>query len=122
MASKRKPYVREMDAGWWRKHPFYRFYMLRESTSIFAVWVSLLLICGLAHSDLQSYFKLLANPVVVFLNIVAFLAALLHTKTWFDLAPKAVNGTEKQTAMLKTALWVITGAASLAVLLVAFAA
>lgn len=122
MASKRKPYVREMNADWWRKNPFYRFYMLREGTSVFAVWVSLLLICGLAHGSLESFFALLANPVIICINIIAFLASLLHTKTWFDLAPLAVNGPEKQTAMIKTTLWVITGVASAVILLVAFAA
>lgn len=120
MATKRKPYVREMDAGWWKKHPFYRFYMLRESTSIFQVLVSLEFIFCLAAPE--SFFRLISNPVVIVLNIVALLAMLLHTKTWFDLAPKAVNGNEKQNKMMVTALWAATAAASAIILLLAFTA
>lgn len=32
MTTKRKPYVRPMTSTWWKKLPFYRFYMLREGT------------------------------------------------------------------------------------------
>ena len=120
MASKRKPYIREMDAGWWKKHPFYRFYMLREGTSIFQVLVSLEFIyCLMAP---ESFFSLLGNPIVIILNIVAFLATLLHTKTWFDLAPKAVNVSEKQTGMMVKGLWAATIAVSAIILLLAFTA
>lgn len=120
MANKRKPYIREMDAGWWKKNPFYRFYMLRESTSIFQVLVSLEFIYFLAAP--ASFFSLLHNPVVIMLNIIALLAMLLHTKTWFELAPKAVNGSEKQTKMMVAALWAATIAASAIILMMAFMA
>ena len=33
MTTKRKPYVRPMTSTWWKKLPFYRFYMLREGTA-----------------------------------------------------------------------------------------
>lgn len=120
MASKRKPYIREMDAGWWRKNPFYRFYMMREGTSIFQVLVSLEFIYFLAAP--KSFFSLLGNPLIIILNIIALLAMLLHTKTWFDLAPKAVNGSEKQTRAIVKGLWAATVAASAIILLLAFTA
>lgn len=120
MASKRKPYIREMPADWWRKHPFYRFYMLREGTAVFAVWVSLLLIYGLAGRE--GFFELLSNPIVVLLNIAALAAALLHTKTWFDLAPKAVNVPEKCHVMIKRGLWGASIVASGILLVLAVAA
>ena len=31
MTTKRKPYVRPMTSTWWKKLPFYRFYMLPEN-------------------------------------------------------------------------------------------
>lgn len=34
MTTKRKPYVRPMTSTWWKKLPFYRFYMLREGTAV----------------------------------------------------------------------------------------
>ena len=41
MTTKRKPYVRPMTSTWWKKLPFYRFYMLREGTAVPAVWFSI---------------------------------------------------------------------------------
>ncbi len=119
MASKRKPYVREMDANWWKDHPFYRFYMIREGTALFAIWVSLLLMCGMA--DAGGILSVLSNPLIILINLVAFAAALLHAKTWFDLAPKAMNLTEAQNRLVIGGLWALTLAVSLIVLLVAFA-
>ena len=119
MASKRKPYIRQMTSMWWKDHPYYRFYMIREGTSVFAIWVSLLLLCGMACPD--GIIRVLSNPLVIFINMIALAAALLHTKTWFELAPKAVNLTEKQSGMLLKGLWGITLIASAIVLLVAFA-
>ena len=37
MTTKRKPYVRPMTSTWWKKLPFYRFYMLREGTELLVV-------------------------------------------------------------------------------------
>ena len=34
MTTKRKPYVRPMPSTWWKKLPFYRFYMLRDRKSV----------------------------------------------------------------------------------------
>lgn len=47
MTTKRKAYVRPMTSTWWKKLPFYRFYMLREGTAVPAVWFSIELIIGL---------------------------------------------------------------------------
>ena len=41
--SKRKKYVRPMTATWWQKLDFYKAYMLREATSVFAVWFCIVL-------------------------------------------------------------------------------
>ncbi len=57
MTTKRKPYVRPMTSTWWKKLPFYRFYMLREGTAVPAVWFSIELITrrsGCGHSAGQS--------------------------------------------------------------------
>ncbi|KMJ45267.1 fumarate reductase [Xenorhabdus khoisanae] len=96
MTTKRKPYVRGMEANWWRKLGFYRFYMLREGTSVPATWFSLLVLYGLFAlkngPESWAYFvSFLQHPIVLLINIITLLAALLHTKTWFELAPKALN-------------------------------
>ncbi|MGL4858933.1 MAG: fumarate reductase subunit FrdC [Enterobacteriaceae bacterium] len=127
--TKRKPYVRPMAQNWWQKLPFYRFYMLREGTSVLAVWFSLLLLYGLfalkgGPDKWLSFVELLQNPLVFIINIIALVAALLHTKTWFELAPKAVNVVVKDELMspkpVIIALWVVTALASVIILAVAF--
>jgi len=126
--SKRKPYVREMKANWWQKSGFYRFYMLREGTSVPAVWFSVLLLAGiysLKHGaeSWASYVVFLQNPLVLVINLIALLAALLHTKTWFELAPKASIIIVKEQKMgpqpIIAAFWAVTVVATLAILVFA---
>ena len=128
MTTKRKAYVRPMTSTWWKKLPFYRFYMLREGTAVPAVWFSIELIIGLfaLKHDAESWMGFVAflqNPVVVILNIIALAAALLHTKTWFELAPKAANIIVKDEKMgpepIIKGLWAVTVVATVVILFVA---
>ncbi|MGM1327976.1 fumarate reductase subunit C, partial [Klebsiella michiganensis] len=73
MTTKRKPYVRPMPSTWWKKLPFYRFYMLREGTAVPTVWFSIVLIYGLfalkhGAESWAGYIGFLQNPIVVILN------------------------------------------------------
>lgn len=127
MMTKRKPYVREVKADWWKRLGFYKFYMFRESTAVPAVWFSLVLIYGVfALGSAESWYGFvgfLANPVVMVINLITLIMALVHTKTWFDLAPKAANivvGTEKLSAKpIVMFFWGVTIVASLIILAVA---
>ncbi|MCA6221284.1 fumarate reductase subunit FrdC [Photorhabdus antumapuensis] len=96
MTTKRKPYIRSMAPNWWQKLGFYRFYILRESTAATTMWFSILLIYGLfalkgGAQSWDEFVTFLQNPVILLINIITLLGALLHTKTWFELAPKAAN-------------------------------
>ncbi|MGC6388176.1 fumarate reductase subunit FrdC [Ewingella sp. S1.OA.A_B6] len=126
--SKRNAYVREMKSNWWQKSGFYRFYMLREGTAVPAVWFSLLLLAGLfslkhGAESWVGFVGFLQNPIVMAINLVALLAAILHTKTWFELAPKAsiiiVKGQKMGPEPVIGAFWVITVIATLAILAIA---
>lgn len=128
MTTKRKPYVRPMTATWWQKLGFYRFYMLREGTSVPAVWFSLVLIYGLfalkgGPENWAGFVSFLQNPIVVILNLITLTAALLHTKTWFELAPKAANIIVKDEKMgpepVIKGLWAVTAVATVVILFVA---
>ncbi|WP_437890763.1 fumarate reductase subunit FrdC [Phytobacter sp. V91] len=128
MTTKRKPYVRPMPSTWWKSLPFYRFYMLREGTAIPTVWFSIVLIYGLfalkhGPETWASFVGFLQNPIVVVLNLLTLAAALLHTKTWFELAPKAANIIIKNEKLkpepIIMGLWVVTGLATLVILFVA---
>ncbi|HHX4179464.1 TPA: fumarate reductase subunit FrdC, partial [Citrobacter braakii] len=71
----------------------------------------------------MGFVAFLQNPVVVILNIIALAAALLHTKTWFELAPKAANIIVKDEKMgpepIIKGLWAVTVVATVVILFVA---
>ncbi|WP_034948319.1 fumarate reductase subunit FrdC [Erwinia oleae] len=94
MTTRRNAYHRPMAANWWQKSGFFRFYMLREGTALPALWFSLELIAGLfalkrGPAAWIGFVDFLQHPVVLLLNVIALAAAILHSKTWFELAPKA---------------------------------
>lgn len=128
MTTKRKPYVRPMTPTWWQKLGFYRFYMLREGTSVPTVWFSIVLIYGLfalkgGPDSWMGFVHFLQNPIVVILNLITLAAAVLHTKTWFELAPKAANIIIKDEKMgpepVIKGLWAVTAVATVVILFVA---
>ncbi|MEA1063319.1 fumarate reductase subunit FrdC [Erwinia sp. HR93] len=128
MTTKRKPYVRPMPSNWWQKLGFYRFYMLREGTAVPGVWFSLLLLCGLfslkhGPESWANFVGFLQNPIVIILNIIALAAAILHTKTWFELAPKAANIIVKDEKMgpepVIKGLWIVTALVTIAIFCIA---
>jgi len=117
-----------MPTSWWKSLPFYRFYMLREGTAIMAVWFSIELIFGLfalkhGPESWAGFVGFLQNPVVLILNLIALAAALLHTKTWFELAPKAATVIVKDEKLgsgpVITGLWVVTAIVTVVILFVA---
>jgi len=105
--SKRKKYVRPMTATWWQKLDFYKAYMLREATSIFAVWFCIVLLYGvlcLASNPMPglgilSFIEFLRSPIVVFLNIIN--ERLPHT-------------------VVRNALWVVTALVSVIALVLVY--
>lgn len=128
MTTQRKPYVRQMDRQWWTKLGFYRFYMLRETTALPAVWFSLELLYGLfalkhGAASWGEFVVFLQSPIVLALNVISLAAALLHTKTWFDLVPKAAIVVIKDAKLaptpIITGLWVVMLAVSVVILAVA---
>lgn len=94
--SKRKPYVRELPTDWWMKQLFYTKYMLREGSSVFITFYSLILAWGVlrlsqGEAAFSAWMEALQNPFAIILHCIALVFALYHTITWFSLAPKAVD-------------------------------
>lgn len=91
----RKPYVREMKRTWWKDHPFYRFYMVREATVLPLILFTLFLTVGLGAlvkgpEAWNSWLAFMANPLVVAINIVALAGSLFHAQTFFSMMPQVV--------------------------------
>ena len=130
--SKRKKYVRPMTATWWQKLDFYKAYMLREATSIFAVWFCIVLLYGcllytspsLPGLGIIDFIGFLRNPIVVFLNIITLIATLYHTATYFVMTPKVMNIIVKNERLphhlLRNALWAVTAVISVIALILVY--
>ncbi|MDH2998191.1 fumarate reductase subunit C [Pasteurellaceae bacterium LFhippo2] len=124
-ATKRKAYVREIKPTWWKKLDFYKFYVLRESTAVPTIWFCLVLLYGaicLGKGTFATDFVgFLQNPLVVILNIITLGAALLHSFTFFDMAPQMVNIIVKNerldVKLASRVFWGITALVSLLVLI-----
>ena len=125
MSSKRNAYHRPVTADWWRKTNFYRFYMLREGTALPALLFSIELIFGLyalkrGPESWAVFVGFLQHPILLLLNLIALAAALLHSKTWFELAPKAsiiIIGDKKlPSGPIVKGLWVAMVLISIAIL------
>lgn len=123
--SKRKKYVREVKPTWWKKLDFYKFYVLRESTSVPTVWFCLVLLYGLICLSTNTFgdrfLAFLQNPVVVILNIITLGAMLLNSFTFFNMAPQMLNVVIKNerinTKLVSRAFWGITAVVSLVALI-----
>ena len=125
--SKRKKYVREVKASWWKRNNFYKLYIAREATAIPSLWFSLILLYGvmslvpLIHDGnivaFNNFVGFLQNPIVVIINIISLAASLLNTVTYYNMTPKVLNiiaGNEKLNPKIITGgLWVATAVVSI---------
>ena len=80
---------------WWLGKWAYVKFILRELSSVAVAWtVALVLVQVLALIRGQSAYlqfeHRLSSPWMIAINIVAFAFLLLHSITWFNLAPKAM--------------------------------
>ena len=88
-------YRRRVSTYWWMFKWAHTKFILRELSSVFVAWfvvITLLQIRALSEG-LQAYAQFqqwLAKPAVVAANLISFCFVLLHTITWFNLAPRAM--------------------------------
>lgn len=90
-----KWYRTRVSTYWWSRSWAYLKFILRELSSIFVAYfvvITLLQIRALKQGP-QSYAHFqdwLKTPLLIALNAVSFFFVLLHTVTWFNLAPRAI--------------------------------
>jgi fumarate reductase subunit C len=95
MTTSIRAYRQPVSRYWWAKRRSYLLFMLREISCVFVAWfvVYLLLLVHASSAGPDSYARFLdwnANPLVVLVNVVAFIFLLLHAATWLNLAPRAI--------------------------------
>lgn len=91
--SARNTFVRPM-VGWYRRHPRFTAYVLREGTSVLLALYAVILLWGLTAlaSGPEAYERwlfALASPQSVVVHAAILAAAVYHAVTWFQVAPKA---------------------------------
>ena len=89
-----KTFIRPM-AGWWRRNPYYLWYMLREASCVVITAYALVLLAGLYRLQQgKAYFDAwrdsLSTPWSIALHAVALLLVLYHSWTWFKVMPKTL--------------------------------
>ncbi|MGE5344499.1 MAG: hypothetical protein ACM3JH_00970 [Acidithiobacillales bacterium] len=80
---------------WWLKSRPYAKFVLRELTSVFVAFFSLVLLWQLralsrGPEAYEHFLARLRSPLFIAFDALAFLFVLFHAVTWFNLAPKAL--------------------------------
>jgi len=115
-------YREPVSTYWWIGSWRYSLFILRELTSVAVAWsvvVILLLLRALLNGS-EAYARFMhrmQSPLLLALNAIVFCFLLLHTITWFNLAPRAMPvrmGGKRVPEVLVAApnyvLWVIASA------------
>jgi fumarate reductase subunit C len=89
------PYRPQMRAYWYFDRWPYLKFMLREISSVFVAWFAVVTLLQLnaiisgpvAYANFQQW---MATPVILIVNIIAFVFICFHAITWFMLVPRVM--------------------------------
>ncbi len=133
--SHRKPYIRPVPKTWWLKRREYTLYMVRELTAVMALLAvveifAMICVAALAPESAQAAIAaILQHPAAIAFNIVAFIAVIYHTITWYNIMPIGVrifrSRAPEETRMIPrwlftAGLWIVTAVATAIVMLVLY--
>ena len=90
-----KTYTRPVTGTWWTRKPFYRWYMLRELSSLFIALYALVLLWGLwrlgqGRAAYEAWLAALSSSGFLLFHGVAFVLVTYHAWTWFKIMPKTL--------------------------------
>jgi len=82
-------------AGWWRRNPWFREYMLHEATALAVAAYALILLAGLfmlgqGEAAWAQWLAFLGSPLSLALHGVLLLAFAYHAWTWFRIMPRTL--------------------------------
>ena len=83
-----KLYRRPMPFGWWLERRAYFSFVVRELTCLFVGAFAMLTLwqiraLGDGPEEYAAFVAMLSSPACIAFSVLAFLAALYHTVTWF---------------------------------------
>lgn len=90
-----KSYHRRVSTYWWLTRRPYLIFILREASSVFVGWTVLLTLVQIwavtrGPSANEVFHEWMRHPLMLGVNVIAFLFVLFHAVTWFSLTPKAM--------------------------------
>ncbi|MCC5878804.1 MAG: fumarate reductase subunit C [Idiomarina sp.] len=87
-------YKTSLSGSWWRKHRFFKLYMLREATVLPLAFLLCSLLAGVfSLQDAERFAQwqsFMGNPLIVAVHLIALLASLYHAFTFFQLFPRVM--------------------------------
>ena len=92
----RRPYRRAVSTTlWWLAQPRYISYMAREVSCVFIGAYTGVVVVGLVRlsegpAAWGAFLEALQTPASIAFHLLAFVFALYHTTTWFNVTPKAM--------------------------------
>jgi len=88
-------YRPKISTYWWLGKWAYVKFILRELSSVAVAWTVALILAQVwslirSPKAYSQFARVMSSPWMIALNVVAFAFLLLHSITWFNLAPKAM--------------------------------
>ena len=82
-------------AGWWKRNPFYLWYMLREASCVFITIYALILLWGLlrlsqGETRFEEWLESLSSAKSLAFHAIALPFVTYHAWTWFKVMPKTL--------------------------------
>ena len=111
-----RTYVRPMN-GWWRRNPFYVWYMAREATAVIVAAYAFVLLVGLAclargRAAYEAWRAALDTPAALAFHALVLAAFVYHAWTWFAVMPKTMPDVMLGRRRLSDRAIVMTGVAA----------
>lgn len=105
----------------WGKSVHRRRYLRRELTSVFLIAYALVLLFGLwrlsqGEAAFEAWRAALGHPLALFGHAAIFIAAVYHTRSWFEVMPKTLPDSPIAPARITRAGWTAAAIATLLVL------
>lgn len=80
---------------WWTKRRTYFVFAMRELSCVFVAWfVAYMLMfvhaVGAGPTQFENFLDLAGRPWMIVINAIALIFLVVHSVTWFQLAPKAM--------------------------------
>jgi fumarate reductase subunit C len=81
--------------GWWKRNPYYLWYLLRELSSVFVTLYALVLLWGLwrltqGEAAFEAWRESLGRPLGAAFHAVTLGLVAYHSWTWFKVMPRTM--------------------------------